>query len=911
MSLSGKTIVFWAKKAKHIEQICMRARDGEEVTLSHDGAAATRALCLICLEEVSTLRGLACPEGHLICSACLQRYICSLAGSAKLRSSNGALDCLGAHQQAFSFGRSMVEPLLFGDALRLYLETMETPETTETPGEGEVQCTPESIQSELHEALNLSCPSCEMFCDPDPDGCIAMKCSSCNVAFCWMCFQPCGRDAHPHCREVHGGYFPPRTVVNQWHRRLRWRQVDRVLQRAFGERPAPKLAVGVEVLNGLLSGLKNSFGRLFKFVPSAEGVGAADVAATAAAKAATKGEAARIASKQKEALREEALRLCARNLADSEIRLWPFPTVEPSVGGMLEVVPHVQAAQFGRIDELRALLDNMPELIDQANDRGMTALMAAAHGGHAAVVTMLLERGADVTCRDDRGVSALDYAIRENKQEVAQALLDCGAKVDALKKGLSIESATMLAKIGAEKGIMLSGMTRDQTEANFSNGNLRPADTILIVSDLKLMAGVTTLFLGINNIGDEGAKVIAEALKVHAVLTTLRLDNNKIGVEGAKAIAEALKVNAVLTTLSLNYNQIGDEGAKAIAEALKSGMVVVTILNLDSNMIRGEGAIAIAEALKVNSVLKNLSVANNNIDGEGAQQLATAVLSSASLEVFSEIPIKKLRADALTKLDLRGVGVSGALILSDLLKFSLALKHCNLLKNGLGVELATMLAKIGAEKGIMLSGMTHDQTEANFTSQYLQPADCILIRSDLQFMAVLTKLFLCGNNIGDDGAKAIAEALKIHAVVTTLDLNSNNIGPVGAIAIAEALKVNAVLTELRLGSNWISDDGAKAITEALKVNAVVTTLFLSINSIGDEGAKAIAEALKVNSVVTTLHLGQNQIGAKGAIAIAEALKVNTVLTKLRLGDNNMGDAGKTVVQNAVKLKGRSGFELLM
>jgi len=256
-----------------------------------------------------------------------------------------------------------------------------------------------------------------------------MKCSSCNVAFCWLCFQPCGRDAHPHCREVHGGFFPPRTVVNQWHRQLRWRQVNGVLQRAFGERPAPKLAVV-------------------------------------------------IASKRKEAWREEALRLCAGNLADSEIRLWPFPTVEPSVGGMLEVVPHVQAAQFGRIDELRALLDNMPELIDQANDRGMTALMAAAHGGHAAVVTMLLERGADVTCRDDRGVSALDYVI---------------------KKGLNIESATMLAKIGAEKGIMLSGMTRDQTEADFSNQGLEPADAILIGSDLKLMAVLTTLRLDDTN----------------------------------------------------------------------------------------------------------------------------------------------------------------------------------------------------------------------------------------------------------------------------------------------------------------------------------------------------------------------------------------------------------------------------
>jgi hypothetical protein len=53
---------------------------------------------------------------------------------------------------------------------------------------------------------------------------------------------------------------------------------------------------------------------------------------------------------------------------------------------------------------------------------------------------------------------------------------------------------------------------------------------------------VTTLFLGINSIGDEGAIAIAEALKVNAVVTTLGLYNNNIGPEGAIAIAEALKV---------------------------------------------------------------------------------------------------------------------------------------------------------------------------------------------------------------------------------------------------------------------------------------------------------------------------------------------------------------------------------
>ena len=460
--------------------------------------AATRALCLICLEEVSTRRGLACPERHLICSACLQGYICSLAGSAKLRSSNGALGCLGAHQQPFCFGRSMVEPYLYGDALRLYLETMETtetpvtpvtPETTETLGEGEVQCTPESIQPELHQALNLSCPSCALFCDPDPDGCIAMKCSSCDVAFCWLCFQPCGQDAHPHCSEVHGGYFPSRSDINLWHRRLRWRQVDRALQRSFEGSPPER----------------------------------------------------------KEALRKEALRLCERHLADSEIRLWPFPNKEPSVlGCVIGGLPHVRAAQHGEIDELRALLDESPELIDRANDRGMTALMAAAHGGQAAVITMLLERGADVTCRDDRGVSALEYAIREDRQEVvlailehaghvvnavgprgmtallvacecrheaiARALLDRGAKVDALKKRLNIESATMLAKIGTEKGIMLFGIKRDQKEADFANQGLGPADAILISSDLVTGSLTVANLLG-NRLDAESAKILAVVAK--------------------------------------------------------------------------------------------------------------------------------------------------------------------------------------------------------------------------------------------------------------------------------------------------------------------------------------------------------------------------------------------------------------
>ena len=76
-----------------------------------------------------------------------------------------------------------------------------------------------------------------------------------------------------------------------------------------------------------------------------------------------------------------------------------------------------------------------------------------------------------------------------------------------------------------------------------------------------------------------------------------------------------------------------------------------------------------------------------------------------------------------------------------------------------------------------------------------------------------------------------------NRVLTSVDLQVNAIGDDGAKAIAEALKVTAVLTELSLYRNNIGDDGAKAIAEALKVNAVLTKLDLEYNNMGDAGKK--------------------------------------------------------------------------
>ena len=64
--------------------------------------------------------------------------------------------------------------------------------------------------------------------------------------------------------------------------------------------------------------------------------------------------------------------------------------------------------------------------------------------------------------------------------------------------------------------------------------------------------------------------------------------------------------------------------------------------------------------------------------------------------------------------------------------------------------------------------------------------------------------------------------------------------------------------------NGIGDEGAKAIGESLKINTSLTELYLSgdekkwkkwiENEIGDEGAKVISESLKINTSLTSLSL---------------------------------------------------------
>ena len=256
------------------------------------------------------------------------------------------------------------------------------------------------------------------------------------------------------------------------------------------------------------------------------------------------------------------------------------------------------------------------------------------------------------------------------------------------------------------------------------------------------------------------------------------LSGNSLGAEGAAALAPALAANGALTSINLSGNNLTNYGRDMT------------------------GITELAAALVVNGALTSLDVRRNNIVGDGAVQLSAVVLGNFKIEMFNEIPIKEMRADSFTELDMngKGIGVEGGMVVAELIPVMGALTECNVRGNNLDSESAKKLAMIGTEKGIMLFGIKRDQKEANFAGQHLGPADAILISSDLVIGSV-TQISLAANQLEEEGTKVICGALEQNKTLKELDFSGDDYrssigGSSGAKHVAKMLSVTESLTQV-------------------------------------------------------------------------------------------------------------------
>ncbi|MGV8960246.1 MAG: ankyrin repeat domain-containing protein [Stenotrophomonas sp.] len=119
-----------------------------------------------------------------------------------------------------------------------------------------------------------------------------------------------------------------------------------------------------------------------------------------------------------------ALSIGRRDLADwLDWRGWSLP-LRP-----LRDADVPAAAMAGDVDAVRRLID-LGSPVDAVDAQGCTALLRAAGGGHAAVVDLLLARGANPQHAASSGATPLSAAVSMRQTGIVAALLDAGAQLE-------------------------------------------------------------------------------------------------------------------------------------------------------------------------------------------------------------------------------------------------------------------------------------------------------------------------------------------------------------------------------------------------------------------------------------------------------------------------------------------------
>ena len=134
------------------------------------------------------------------------------------------------------------------------------------------------------------------------------------------------------------------------------------------------------------------------------------------------------------------------------------------------------------------------------------------------------------------------------------------------------------------------------------------------------------------------------------------MSENRFSELGAKAVGLYMTTSKALEILDLTGNLVGPEGAKALGNGIRKSARIqhLTLQHMSlcglatSDAANGSyssiGIDSIAEGLSFVKSLTHLDVRSNGIVGDAAKQLAAAVLSSETLVVFSELPVKRLKA---------------------------------------------------------------------------------------------------------------------------------------------------------------------------------------------------------------------------------------------------------------------------
>lgn len=300
---------------------------------------------------------------------------------------------------------------------------------------------------------------------------------------------------------------------------------------------------------------------------------------------------------------------------------------------------------------------------------------------------------------------------------------------------------------------------RFQFLLDLSDCRLQDKDVPFVLSYLSQNPSVSIVFLDDNNIGTQGAKLLAHELRVDY----LGLDDNHIGSEGVKYLAE----NKYLYGLSVASNHIKTAGALALAKSS-----ILNNLNVEDNDIQPDGITALANVPQMTF----LSVAENTLDDKSIAALInnkniTGLDVSYTDIRFNQV-ISLLERPKLDSLSINGLHLGDPI--TTYLTQQKSLRYLDMIENNI------------TEKGVaVLATLIHDD---------------------------FTDLNLSHNPIGDQGLAALSKANT--SFLPFLSIEDANISDQGAVKLAN---IAMTILELNISHNLITSYGISALQNNPKI----------------------------------------------------------------------------------------------
>lgn len=248
------------------------------------------------------------------------------------------------------------------------------------------------------------------------------------------------------------------------------------------------------------------------------------------------------------------------------------------------------------------------------------------------------------------------------------------------------------------------------------------------------------------------------------------------------------------------------------------------------------------------------------------------------------------------------MGEKGVRAFGSLLRSQNNLEELYLMNDGISEEAARAVSE--------LIPSTEKLRVLHFHNNMTGDEGAVAISEMLKRSLVLEDFRCSSTRVGSEGGVALAEALGNCTKLKKIDLRDNMFGVEAGLALSKALLTFPDLTEIYLSYLNLEDEGAEALANALKDSAPsLEVLEMAGNDITKKSAAALATCIAAKQFLTKLNLAENELKDEGAILIGKALEDgHGKLNEVDMSTNMIRRAGARLLAQIVVRK--PGFKLL-